>query len=129
MTRRPADQRRAPLNHIEAAEHLVSAWLCRSPEFRDDKAVWDRSIVSDPARKFAFAFLKECYRRSFPFMVVQGVGAHLQIIHWERGDELHPMEWAVVGLLGAEVARKQNVKVFWNALNPTWWHVEAIAPR
>lgn len=111
------------------------------------RKTWEaRGSVPDLV-KFASAVLRECQRRGFPMVISEawrdgvrqdelyrkgfskaraGQSAHnhgmaFDLIHWKRGWNLNEYEWAVVGALMHEVARRMKVDISWGGDDVTRW--------
>ncbi|QCS37219.1 hypothetical protein [Tortoise microvirus 70] len=52
----------------------------------------------------------------------------VDIVHFGRYWDLSPKEWAVVGLIGKEVARRRNIKIVWGGdwrfWDPAHWELK-----
>lgn len=128
-----------PDTHKRHAENLVDRAVTLSAPYMAREHSVSR-VGSDPDLiGFTTAFIRELKRRGMPFFVHEllrdkqaqdayfargvskarwGQSAHnfgmaADIVHFGRYWELSRKEWAVIGLIGKEVARKQNLKITW----------------
>ena len=143
-----------PLSHQDAAQRLVDMVRVRSAPYRERelREPWDG--VHPDLLDWSRAFLKELQRRGMPFFVHDyvrtkeqqdalfkagrskarfGQSAHnfgmaADILHFGRFWDLSKKEWAVVGLIGKEVARRRNIKITWGGdwkfYDPAHWELK-----
>jgi len=144
---------RLPATHQAAIARLVQPAVVQSAPYRDRvlSVPWydaDPDLIA-----FQRAFIAEMQRRGLPFFahtiwrdeVTQnrlyregrtrarfGQSAHnygmaVDIVHFGRYWDLTEKEWAVIGLIGKEVARKRNIKVTWGGdwsfYDPAHWEL------
>lgn len=142
---------RLPSNYKGAAERLVDSSAFKTVGFRN--RVPDFVGVDPVLAEFVRAFVRELERRQLPFFVhellrsrerqnalfKQGVtkarfgqsshnfGLGVDIVHYGRYWDLTPKEWAIVGVIGKEVARKRGVSVVWGGdwsfYDPAHWEL------
>jgi D-alanyl-D-alanine carboxypeptidase len=124
---------------IKAARTLVDQQFLNSLTNRKRQLQCSRDGLEPAMADFALKFVKECARRGIPMYLHCGVrslelqaelfhgrytkarpgqsphqyGAAVDIVHSVRHWELTRDEWAVVGVIGKEVARAMNLKVEW----------------
>lgn len=129
---------RLPSTHQDAAQALVEPLAFGSRAYAR-QAVPDYSGADPVFQDFLSAFLKELAKRKMPLVCVEvlrgrerqnalqkagvskarfGQSAHnfgmgADVVHFTRFWNLTPKEWAVVGLIGKEVARKRQVSIVW----------------
>lgn len=142
---------RLPSTHIEAAARLVDRAALESRAFfRRRSSVSDEGVDRE-FLDFVRALCRELNKRRMPFFAIQFVrsaaeqdqlykmgrtrakagqsphnfGMAADIVHYDRFWNLTSKEWAVIGLIGKEVARKRNLKVTWggdwNFYDPAHW--------
>jgi hypothetical protein len=142
------------MTHIEAARGLIDLDTIRSVKYRA-RVVKERTETSHPAIvEFYRRFQKELEARGFPFVATEffrdgprqmdlyesgrsrakpGQSAHnwgaaVDVVHYGRWWDLDPKEWAIIGAIGKEVARKAKIKVEWggdwNFYDPAHWQLK-----
>jgi hypothetical protein len=143
---------RLPATHQDAMQSLVEPLAFGSRAFRS-KPPPDPDGVDPVFWEFLIAFQRELHRRNLPFIVQEvvrdrerqnalqkagvskarwgqsphnfGMGADL--IHYAKGWNITPKQWAVVGLVGKEVARKRQISVSWGGdwsfYDPAHWEL------
>lgn len=142
-----------PGSHQAAAQSLVDRGTADSIALssRQLKASRDGSVPD--ILDFSAAFLKDLQARGMPFfphcflrsgeqqnnLYHQGVtkaragesphnwGMAVDIVHYTRLWNLNKKEWAVIGLIGKEVARRRNIKITWGGdwsfYDPAHWEL------
>lgn len=145
--------RPAPITHNEAAVRLIDRTVINSPAYKDAQLRASRAGNTALIEKFGLALLDELQRRGIPMFphcwyrsgAVQnelfkkgrtkakaGQSAHnhglaVDIVHFEKAWGLDKKEWAVVGQIGKEVARRLNLSVTWggdwNFYDPAHWEI------
>lgn len=140
-----------PRSHQVSAERLVDPSVFSRPKFV--ARVLDTTNLDPVLQDFINAFLKELDKRKMPFFVSEayrprerqnalfkqgvskarwGQSAHnfglgVDIVHFTRFWGLTPKEWAIIGLIGKEVARKRGVSVVWGGdwsfYDPAHWEL------
>lgn len=143
---------RLPDKMADVVRGLADHEAMKADAFRR-RVVWEQELADPDMRRFAVAFLRDLHKRGFPLFVVQcwrsgkeqdalfvkgvtkakaGQSAHnygmaVDVIHFMRGWDLTRKEWAVVGAIGKEVARKCNLKVTWGGdwkfWDPAHWEL------
>lgn len=144
---------RLPASHIEAAARLVEPLTVASLPFKRRKLRASIEGVHPLMLEFARALLQELDKRNMPFFANQYVrsqseqealyqkgvtkarwpksahnhGMAVDIVHYGRFWDLTQKEWAVIGLIGKEVARKRGLKVTWGGdwdfYDPAHWEL------
>lgn len=144
---------RLPATHQAAAARLVDHTVCASMQFRRrqiraDSTGSDRLIV-----EFSQALQKDLVARGIPFFAHTYVrsneeqerlfrtgvtkarsgqsphnhGMAVDLVHYGRYWDLTQKEWAVIGLIGKEVARKRNIAITWGGdwkfYDPAHWEL------
>lgn len=147
---RPVD---LPQTHQEAAQRLVSMATVHSAEYRKRELSVPRDGCDPDLTDFQVAFIKHLKSRGMPFFVHDlmrtkeqqdalfnrgvskakfGQSAHnygmaADIVHYGRFWNLTKKEWAVVGLIGKEIARRRGIKMTWggdwNFYDPAHWEL------
>lgn len=143
-----------PSSHQAAAMSLVDFGVVRSMAFRSKTLLRSPEKVHPDLLRFSRALQKECHARGWPMYVFEygrsdqrqealykrgvskaraGQSAHnsdeaLDLIHAVRLWDLTEKEWAVIGLVGKEVARRANLKVTWGGdwsfWDPAHWELK-----
>lgn len=146
--------RRLPATHQAAAASLVDFYTIESLPFRRRLLVVSREGLRPEIEDFTLKFLKALHKRGIPFFLhcglrtrgeqqrlfTQGVskarpgesphqyGAAVDLVHFGKYWDLTPLQWAVVGAIGKEVARKCNLKIEWGGdwdfFDPAHWQLE-----
>lgn len=142
-----------PGSHMGAAQSLVAPLVVKSVDYLNRVHKVSRDGSDPDIVDFATAFLRDLQRRSMPFFVhcyvrsnaqqdtlySQGVtkaragqsphnwGMACDIVHFGRFWELTQKEWAVVGEIGKEAARRRNIKITWGGdwkfYDPAHWEL------
>ncbi|MGA0614181.1 M15 family metallopeptidase [Paracoccus sp. KR1-242] len=125
--------------HRTAADGLVDYNVVNSLKLRNRQIACSPAGSDVRIVEFAQAFIKELDKRGMPFFAhcylrgkaaqeaalkaghsnagfgrsPHNVGMAVDIVHFGRFWELTRDEWAVLGLIGKEVARKRCIKVTW----------------
>lgn len=122
--------------------------------YRDQLIRADRDGADPRIVKFAIGLCDEAYRYNipmFPHMFVRseaeqerlfkagmtkaraGESPHqhgfaVDVVHGTQAWDLEPYEWNLIGSMGKEVARRQNLKVMWGGdwsfYDPAHWELE-----
>ena len=140
----------------QAATSLVDPFTRGKPQFRRrrDKIDWDYENPHPDIRAFIDAFLDEMDARFIPFVISEikrtgerqdqlyalgrskaksGQSPHqyslaVDLISFTKGWDLTPAQWAVVGTIGKEAARRANVSVEWGGdwsfYDPAHWQIK-----
>lgn len=150
----PEPLARLPATHIEAARSLIDPDFVRSERYRMRLLQQPFDGLMHEADEFARAFLRELQVRGIPMVLVVGYrsredqarvfangfskarpgrsphqyGMAVDIAHATRGWDLTKKEWAVIGLIGQEVARKRKIRVTWGGdfksiYDPAHWEL------
>lgn len=144
---------RLPADHQQAAARMVDAKAIALPRFLVREREVDRGVLDPLMKEFADAFAKDLRKRALPFFIHSGFrtrdeqnalfargvtrarfgqsahnyGMAIDVIHFTRAWDLTPKEWAVVGLIGKEVARRRKIKVTWGGdwgfYDPAHWEL------
>ncbi len=146
--------KRLPLTHQDAAQRLINRDVCRSVAYRN-RLLKASEVGSHPdLLKFSKGLLKELQARGYPFFPNEylrdksrqdslykagfsrakfGHSAHnygmaVDIVHFVRLWDLTRKEWAVIGAIGKDVARRQNIKITWGGdfksiYDPAHWEL------
>lgn len=142
-----------PTTHQAAAARLVDFDLTHSMRWKDAQLRASFEGVDEDFQRFARAFLRELARRGYPFFAhsyVRGraeqndlfrngvskakygqsphnFGCAGDFIHLTRAWDLTRKEWAIIGLIGKDVARKCNLKIVWGGdwkfYDPAHWEL------
>lgn len=143
----------APNTYAAAAASLVDMPRVQSAAYRNHPA-WLRTHDTDPdLLGFSRAFHAELKRRGMPFIPHRyyrgevdqnrefdegnsrarfgqsphNFGMAVDVIHHAKGWNLTRSQWAVLGHIGKEVARKQNLKITWGGdwrfYDPAHWEL------
>lgn len=142
-----------PNSHQEAARGLVDRGAADSIALSARTLKSSIEGVDPDLKDFSTAFLKELKRRGMPFfphcyvrsgavqdsLYAQGVtkaragesshnwGMAVDIVHFGRFWNLSHKEWAVIGHIGLEVARRRNLKLSWGGnwsfYDPAHWEL------
>lgn len=140
-----------PVTHQAAAQALAAPDLVKSKRFLEREWEIDRSLLNPQMRDFADALMRDLKRRGIPLFIHCGLrsdseqnrlyaagrskaragqsahnyGCAIDVIHLTKGWELTQKEWAIIGLIGKEVARKRCLKITWggdwNFYDPAHW--------
>nr|QPB07458.1 MAG: hypothetical protein [Microvirus sp.] len=143
-----------PGSHQEAAQGLVDRGTADSISLSARTLKTSIEGVDPDLLAFSQALLKELKRRGIPFfphcyvrsgadqdsLYAQGVskaragesphnwGMAVDLVHFGRFWNLSKKEWAVIGLIGKEVARKRNLKIVWGGdwkfYDPAHWELK-----
>lgn len=146
--------RRIGRTHQDAAQRLIDRDVCRSVPYRN-RLLKASEVGSHPdLLKFSKRLLKELQARGYPFFPNEyvrdkarqdslqkagfsrakfGQSAHnygmaVDIVHFVRLWDLTRKEWAVIGAIGKDVARRQNIKITWGGdfksfYDPAHWEL------
>lgn len=145
---------RLPVTHIEAARGLADPDFVRSDRYRKRLLSQPFDDLTHEIDDFARAFLRELQSRGIPMVLVVGYrsrdeqarvfangfskarpgrsphqyGMAVDIAHAKRGWDLTKKEWAVIGLIGQEVARKRKIAITWGGdfksiYDPAHWEL------
>lgn len=150
---------RLPPDHQAAAVALVDPAVLETIGYRNRVLSVSLTDCHHEVRDFTRAFLSELNKRGMPFFVhsacrtdreqnslfARGVtkaragqsphnhGMAVDIVHYGRYWDLTEKEWAVIGLIGKEVARRRNVKVTWGGdwkfFDPAHWELANWSSR
>lgn len=142
-----------PGSHMAAAHGLVNFDIVQSSAFKKRRLSAPIEDAHPCILKFARAVLNEAERRGWPFFAHQyyrgqkeqelvlargssrakwgqsphNFGMAVDIVHYGRYWDLNTKEWAVLGLMGKEVARRQNLKITWGGdwkfYDPAHWEL------
>lgn len=137
----------------DAAQSLVDRAALSSGAFRKRETSWTKEGSSPDILKFAVKLTEELKRRGMPFFIHElyrgkerqnelhakgnskarfgssphNFGMAVDIVHYGRFWELSLKEWAIIGLIGKECARKANLKVTWGGdwsfYDPAHWEL------
>lgn len=144
---------RLPASHGAAAAGLVDRVALESATYHRLERRADREGVHPHLAAFYLRFIKELKTRGIPMYFHSGLrsdeeqnvlfkkgvtkaragqsphnhGMAFDLVHWKRQWDLTPMEWAVIGAIGKEVARKMNLKIRWGGdwkfYDPAHWEL------
>lgn len=148
--------RRLPLDYQAAAAALVD-WALLEKSAYGDKERWGRLMVSETEadlQRFYERFQAALKARGIAMVLFQANRSHLEqdalfskgvskaragqsahqygcavdVIHFKKAWGLSKREWAVIGAIGKEAARKANVKVVWGGdfksiYDPAHWEL------
>lgn len=144
---------RLPASHKAAAAALVNRDRAQGVALSNKILQTSTEGADDDILRFSQAFLRDLRKRGYPFFphvyfrgrelqnrlrkqgvskAVWGQSAHnygmaVDIVHFGRYWDLTPTEWAVIGLIGKEVARRLNLKVTWGGdwkfYDPAHWEL------
>lgn len=144
---------RLPATHQAAAARLVDMAAVHSVAYRTREIAVSRDDADPELVRFLVAFLRELKRRGLPFyphclfrgedeqerlfregrsrakwgQSAHNVGMAVDVVHFSRHWDLTEKEWAVLGLIGKETARKLNLKVTWGGdwsfYDPAHWEL------
>lgn len=153
MTHNCAAPASLPGSHQEAAQSLVDPQIVNSIVYRNKLLQEPRHGVHPDMLDFTTAFLQDLARRAIPLFPHSFVRTHEQqnvlferrvtlarggesphnwgmavdIVHFGRYWNLTNKEWAVIGLIGKEVARRRKIKVTWGGdwsfYDPAHWEL------
>lgn len=142
-----------PTTHQAAAQSLVAPSVVASAAYRERFMRHSRDGAHPDLLRFQVAFCKELQRRNMPFFPIQFVrsnkeqaellkkgvtkagpgqsphnfGLAVDIVHFGKWWNITRLQWAVVGMIGKEVARKMNIRVTWggdwNFYDPAHWEL------
>lgn len=143
-----------PKTHVDAAKSLVDKETWQKPRIRRTTTEKHDYVRTHPdIIEFAKAFQKEMDRRKIPFRPFQfyrgwkeqaarkmrGVskagpgqsphqyGCAVDFIHATKAWDITPKQWAVIGAIGYEVARKRNIDIEWGGewkfYDPAHWQL------
>lgn len=142
-----------PPTHQAAARTLFDTSAVNDPRRKERAVRADRTGVHPDFLKFAIALEKECLSRGWPMfwnefvrdkkrqddLKAQGVskasfgqsahnfGMAGDLVHFGRYWALNEREWALVGVIGKDVARRQNLKITWGGdwsfYDPAHWEL------
>ncbi|QCS36976.1 hypothetical protein [Tortoise microvirus 37] len=127
------------LTHADAAAGLSDTVYIASADYRRLAIRTPREGAEPDIVRFYLAFQKDLVARGFPFFATEflrgrdrqqalynagnskavfgrsphNFGMAVDIVHCKRLWDLKPQEWALIGLLGKEAARKQSIKIEW----------------
>lgn len=133
--------------HIAAAQSLVDPALRASPRYKALLIRADREKVHPDILRFHARFQKELGVRQYPFFVTEfyrsperqndllakGVsrasagrsphqhGMAMDLVHASKLWEIPRAEWAIIGALGKETARKMSIPIVWGGDFKTIW--------
>ena len=143
-----------PRDHIAAHQRLVDLEAFKDPKLLNRMDGVDWSGVAPWVIEFAQAFQKELRRYGIPCVITEiyrdgrrqndlkaqgrskagaGQSPHqyglaFDLVHGRRWWDLTPKEWAVIGAIGKEVARKRKIPVEWGGdwafYDPAHWQIE-----
>lgn len=143
-----------PGSHQAAAQSLVDRGAADSIALSAKQLKVSRDDAHPLIVEFTNAFLKDLKARGMPFwphcffrsgqvqnsLYHQGVtraragqsphnyGMAVDIVHFTRLWNLSEKEWAVIGLIGKEVARRRNIKMTWGGdwsfYDPAHWELK-----
>lgn len=144
---------RLPATHQAAAQALVNRERANGIALSNKALATSTEGADDDILRFSQAFLRDLRKRGIPFfphcyyrdeetqnrLRKQGVskarwgqsphnfGMAVDIVHFGRYWDLTSTEWAVIGLIGKEVARRLNLKVTWGGdwkfYDPAHWEL------
>lgn len=145
---------RLPATHGLAAGGLVDRVALNSATYNKLVARSDLEKIHPDLRRFYLRFQSELQKRGIPLYVhsayrsdaeqaalfKRGVtkaragqsghnhGMAFDFVHWSRHWDLTRLEWAVIGAIGKESARKMNLKVTWGGdwkrfYDPAHWEL------
>lgn len=144
---------RLPATHQAAAQSLVNRERANSIALSNRSLATSTEGADDDILRFSVAFLRDLRKRGLPFIPhiyfrdeetqnrlrKQGVskakwgqsphnfGMAVDIVHFGKYWNLTPLQWAVIGLIGKEVARRLNLKVTWGGdwkfYDPAHWEL------
>lgn len=142
-----------PSSHHAAAARLQDFDAVRSMRLKTTRERVSFDGVDPDFRRFAVAFLRDLDRRGYPFFAHSyvrgraeqdelfrkgvsrakfGQSAHNfgcagDFVHFTRAWDLTRKEWAVLGLIGKDVARRCNLKIVWGGdwsfYDPAHWEL------
>ena len=145
---------RLPETYQAAARSLVDFEALNKIQYRERKLILRPELNDEKILEFLKAFQKELERRGYPFyafelfrsgkrqdeLKLQGrskagagssphnYGCAVDIVHTYRYWDLTTKEWAVIGAIGKEVARKRHIKIVWGGdwsfYDPAHWELE-----
>lgn len=141
-----------PTTYQEVAARLVNRPIFENVKFLN-RRMFDHTGSHPDILDFAGAMSKECEKRGIPMFVhtafrgrreqekvhdlghskarfgqsPHNFGMAVDIVHYARFWELTRKEWAVIGLIGKEVARRRNIKIVWGGdwkfYDPAHWEL------
>ena len=144
---------RLPKTHQAAAQALADWPVIESIDYRNAVVKTSRELAHPEIVEFYLEFNKVLRARGYPFYAFEfhrslrrqhtlyqrGVskakpgesphnyGCAVDIVHLTRKWDLTRVEWAVVGALGKEVARRRNLKIDWGGdwrfYDPAHWQL------
>lgn len=145
---------RPPATAQEAMASLIDVQGMRSPRIRDRIDTVRYDGLPEPLVEFMRAFKAEMERYQIPMafhegwrslgrqheLMLQGVskatggqsphqyGLAFDYVHAVRGWKLTPREWAQIGAIGHEVARKRKIPIEWGGdwkfYDPAHWQIK-----
>lgn len=152
IERRPPAPK-VPQTGSDAASTLFAPLVVQSNAFKERELRAERGNSDPDLVDFATHFTRALKDRGFPFFPIEwergrerqdalkaqglsraswGQSAHnfgmaVDVVHFGRFWQLSRAEWAVVGLIGKEVARKRNIKIRWGGdwdfYDPAHWEL------
>lgn len=144
---------RLPATHQAAAQSLVNRDIANGIALSNRVLATSTEGADDDILRFSQALLRDLRKRGLPFfphiyfrneetqnrLRKQGVskakwgqsahnfGMAVDIVHFGKYWDLTPLQWAVIGLIGKEVARRLNLKVTWGGdwkfYDPAHWEL------
>jgi len=145
---------RLPATMVDAAQSLVDVAAMKSDKVQQRMSVFDHEYVHPDIVRFGRAFLAEMTARNIPFLAFelyrsperqatllkQGVsragpgssphqyGCAIDLVSAVKYWDLSQKQWAVVGAIGKEIARKKNLRMVWGGdwefYDPAHWQLE-----
>lgn len=138
---------RLPDTHVEAAKTLVDLPAFSNPKILNRIDGVDTEGCHPGLRDFYRAFQRELRRRGIPMIATEFLrtperqrelkrqgrskagpgqsphqyGLAFDLVSATRYWDLTPRQWAVIGAIGKEVARKRKLPVEWGGDWPTFW--------
>lgn len=130
-----------------ALRRLIAPMAFQDVKFLNRKAGVDFSLIDPDLLRWVRAMARECEAMAIPLFVIEGhrsaerqallkskgnsnagpgqsphqYGMAVDLVHYGLFWNLSEKEWAVVGQLGKEVARKQNLELTWGGdFNSLW---------
>lgn len=145
---------RLPADHQAAAQRLVDRDVVNSSAYLRRASLTRWQGLHPDILDFQRAFIAAAQKRGLPILLVSALrtdaeqnalfekgvtkaragqsphnhGMAVDIVHYNRLWNLTEREWAVLGLIGKEVARKRHIKVTWGGdwkfYDPAHWEIE-----
>lgn len=142
-----------PQSHPAAAQGLVDFPVVQSIKYKNRCLAAPLDGADALILDFARSLLKDCRSRGWPMFAHQylrgqkeqnnlfaagytrarwgqsphNFGMAVDIVHYGKYWNLTPKEWAVIGMLGKEVARRRNIKITWGGdwkfYDPAHWEL------